>query len=1314
MAGGARARGLFGLPPGPRTATVPRVLALGVAAALAVGAGGLLWEYARLGWTDASAFARVAAQTRMTVADTTASLDRVAEVVARLPATRRALSEDGAPIASLFDAIAETIDREGAGGDAITVFGTQGIPLAWSGRPSELSPTRLSGGPSIFVVSGPLELRLVAVQPIGPSDAGGVETLRLGTVAVEREIARAQTSRPAFGQAYALPTPIVDVAIDLPSGSAAAAPYEITLESPAGDPLLLGRASPDSLAAARSAWRSSVLAWMAFVLGVALLLTCGPLLDRRDAAGSPTTYRNAVGALVIACLIARLLFTVALPGAPSASLAPASLLLGAAFWLAIVLLAADAVMRWRLLAGRARRPPFDTSDSSRRFLAEQFLAGVALTAIVLRHAVHVGRIIDTSEVDVLQLSPYPWDPARLATLCGLAIIHAAAVWAAALVCLAASARWRVARGNLAVAAVRITAWLLPLLVAIGVGSLLGIGLPGWPVLVTAAVAVALGLELPRRLAQYRHASQVTRLVMLLAAFLIPALAVYPTTLDFADRAERRLIETRYAPQTSSHPADLESWLSQSLAQIDDLDSLSRLVQPASASTQSDSAFQIWRQTDLARFRLTSAVELYAADGRLVSRFAFNVPEYAAAAPRSTLGCTWEIFGEASPFGAPDRRMLHAQRSVCGSVGDDPRPLGAVVAHLMLDYRVLPFVASDAPYERLVREEAVRAADPRGRDAEVVVYGWGYRRPLFASGRDAWPLDEATFGRIAASREPFWTTLAKGGASYDVHLSNDSAGIYAIGVPVRRPFDMVVNVTEIGTLVGVLFAALLLGVVVFRRVARPASGPGRQLFRELRASFYRKLSLAFIAAAIVPVLTLALVIRLYFTAQLRAGVEAEAIRTAAVARRVIEEISLLQPLADDSVAPFSDDVMVWISEVIDQDVNIFNGQRLVATSERDLYASGLLPTRTPDDVYRGIAIQRLPSWVGAGRVGDFQYVLAATPVGGTNRDTILTVPLTSRQQQIERQIDDLDRGIQLGVVSFILLGGVLGLSMAERIADPVRRLTRVTTQIARGDFDVRVAVRSADELQRLVQAFNGMAAELKAQRGQLERTHRLEAWAEMARQVAHEIKNPLTPIQLSAEHLRRVHADRGEPLAPVLESCVDSILTQVRLLRQISAEFWSFALAPTARPALVKLDRLVREVIEPYRVGLGDRIWTEIDVPADLPSLLIDPTLTTRALTNIVENALHAMPGQGTFTATARRDGPTVWLSLVDTGVGMDEEARAHIFEPYFSTRATGTGLGLTIAKRNIELSGGTIELESVAGRGTMVTIRLSLDGSPDA
>ena len=266
--------------------------------------------------------------------------------------------------------------------------------------------------------------------------------------------------------------------------------------------------------------------------------------------------------------------------------------------------------------------------------------------------------------------------------------------------------------------------------------------------------------------------------------------------------------------------------------------------------------------------------------------------------------------------------------------------------------------------------------------------------------------------------------------------------------------------------------------------------------------------------------------------------------------------------------------------------------------------------------------------------------------------------------------------------------------------------RATRRIARGHLDARIAATSSDELRRLVEDFNEMAGELQRQRRELERTQRLEAWAEMARQVAHEIKNPLTPIQLNAEHLRRVHADRGEPLGPVLQECVGTILQQVRLLRQIASEFSSFASSPTARRSSVDVTGLLREIVEPYRPGLSGRIRFDVDLAPDVPPVEVDRTLIARAVTNIVENALHAMPGDGELRVRARHADGAVRISVSDTGSGMDEEALARAFEPYFSTKAAGTGLGLPIAKRNVELSGGSIAVTSERDRGTTVTIRL--------
>ena len=213
---------------------------------------------------------------------------------------------------------------------------------------------------------------------------------------------------------------------------------------------------------------------------------------------------------------------------------------------------------------------------------------------------------------------------------------------------------------------------------------------------------------------------------------------------------------------------------------------------------------------------------------------------------------------------------------------------------------------------------------------------------------------------------------------------------------------------------------------------------------------------------------------------------------------------------------------------------------------------------------------------------------------------------------------------------------------------------------------------------------------------------------MARQVAHDIKNPLTPIQLNAEHLRRVNSDRGEPLSPVLDQAVNTILTQVKLLRQIASEFSSFASSPTVQRTPVDPAGMLHEIVDPYRSALAGQVNFDVDVPTVLPPVYVDKSLVTRSLTNIVENALHAMGSRGTLTMVARREEDAVSIRVSDTGAGMDADALARAFEPYFSTKASGTGLGLPIAKRNVELNGGTIAVSSEPGRGTTVEINLPL------
>jgi signal transduction histidine kinase len=914
--------------------------------------------------------------------------------------------------------------------------------------------------------------------------------------------------------------------------------------------------------------------------------------------------------------------------------------------------------------------------------------------------------VSNSTLDLLHLSLNPWDSTRIALQVGLVLAHTAALGLAVLLFRTARAGWRIPRRNLRLRLLTVVCWLLPLVVwqtaqEIPAAARL-------PLLMAAVAAVVFAASLRRLVARYRHGSQAFRLTLLTLPLIASAFAFYPTVVQLAGQAKTQLIETLYAPEVRSQRQTVQQQVQRSRDEIDAFEDLVALVSvpyDPEAESITDRAFRLWQTTSLARYPpITSSVELYGPDGRLVSRFAFNLPEDPTAPPLAEEeSCEWQVLEEVAPFFAEDRRILHAGRALC-STRPGAKPLGSIVIHAMPDFENLPFISSRSPYVELFRPpESVRGEGLSGGDVEFAAYGWS-RTQFYPVAGTAWSLPDDVFARVEESRTPFWARLTRGPDLYDVYLLNDRGGIYALGVPVISALGHLVNLAEVTVLAVGTYLLLLLFNAMFNRFGRRVK-TAAALLREVRASFYRKLFLAFVMTVFVPVVVLVLLTRYYVAGQMEASIEQEAVRTASAAGRVVEDLAA--PRAAQQGFGVDDNLMVWVSRLIDQDVNIFMGARLQATSERNLFASGLLPTRTSAEVYRALELRNEAALVTRERIGQFEYLVAATPL--TIRQLgILTVPLTSRQREIDQQIETLDRRALLAALLFILAGASVGYYMAERISDPVNRLTRATRRIARGDLDARIAATSSDELRRLVEAFNSMAADLQRQRGELERTNRLEAWAEMARQVAHEIKNPLTPIQLNAEHLRRVHADRGEPLGPVVQECVATILTQVKLLRQISSEFSSFASSPTAKRSEVDVTALLREVLDPYRQGLEGRIHLDVELPDALPAVSVDRTLVSRALVNIVENALHAMPGSGSLTVRASQNGHAVLIRVTDTGVGMDAEAMARAFEPYFSTKAAGTGLGLPIAKRNVELSGGTISMSSERDRGTTVEVTLPI------
>ena len=232
-----------------------------------------------------------------------------------------------------------------------------------------------------------------------------------------------------------------------------------------------------------------------------------------------------------------------------------------------------------------------------------------------------------------------------------------------------------------------------------------------------------------------------------------------------------------------------------------------------------------------------------------------------------------------------------------------------------------------------------------------------------------------------------------------------------------------------------------------------------------------------------------------------------------------------------------------------------------------------------------------------------------------------------------------------------------------------------------------------------------------------RAERVLAWGEMAQQVAHEVKNPLTPIKLSIQHIRRAWADQAPDFDEILVRNADAMLTEIDRLAAIAQSFSRFG-APSGEGdtplSAVSVPAVVDDVMALYGGGSTPLVRFEQDVPDDLPTVVSRGSELKEVLVNLMENARDAIGDRGVVRVCGRMDGDDiVVVEVVDDGSGIDEALLSRIFEPRFSTRSAGAGLGLPIVQRLVNAWGGSVEVTSVPGEGTTVSVRLQRSDSTD-
>jgi nitrogen fixation/metabolism regulation signal transduction histidine kinase len=310
-------------------------------------------------------------------------------------------------------------------------------------------------------------------------------------------------------------------------------------------------------------------------------------------------------------------------------------------------------------------------------------------------------------------------------------------------------------------------------------------------------------------------------------------------------------------------------------------------------------------------------------------------------------------------------------------------------------------------------------------------------------------------------------------------------------------------------------------------------------------------------------------------------------------------------------------------------------------------------------------------------------------------------LVAEQQQI--------RAIAYSVASGgILLAIIFSLWIAARVSRPVEVLARAAEEVASGNWDTRVPEHGRDEVGVLARSFNHMTEQLTGQREKLVQTERVAAWRELARRLAHELKNPLFPLQLTVENLVRARQLPGTEFDEVFSESTQTLSMEIGNLKKIIGRFSDFSKMPKPELERIEAKDVVARVRSLYGTGSedGPKIIVETDVDDRPMPLMVDPELLHRALSNLVLNAKDAMPEGGALTISAHPEGEAVELRISDTGQGLTPEECERLFTPYYTTKLHGTGLGLAIVQSVVADHAGTISVESSAGQGATFVITL--------
>jgi signal transduction histidine kinase len=398
------------------------------------------------------------------------------------------------------------------------------------------------------------------------------------------------------------------------------------------------------------------------------------------------------------------------------------------------------------------------------------------------------------------------------------------------------------------------------------------------------------------------------------------------------------------------------------------------------------------------------------------------------------------------------------------------------------------------------------------------------------------------------------------------------------------------------------------------------------------------------------------------------------------------------------SPDAGSELATLAERVDADLALYRaGVHVAGSSGGLLEAVGILPPLVDPEAYHTIELHggevasaAGPSRAVESRIGYRSVRLAGFAAG------VLALPQTAADPMLGSRQLDLAMVLLLATLAGVAAALLAARVSARALSRPVAELRDAALAFGRGEPVEPLAQPRSAEFGPVFAAFDKMTADVRRARDAQERVARIVAWGEMANQVAHEIKNPLTPMRLGVQHLLRVYQDGRTPIGPVLEDTTRRILSEIDRLDRIARSFSRFGVPASERGPMevVKLPSVVRDVADLYRLGPeGAEIVVEIDEPEPVAARADE---VKEALVNLLENSRNAR------ARMIRIEIRGTTLAVRDDGCGIPPALLPMIFEPRFSTSTSGSGLGLAIVKRLVEGWGGRVEVSSPEGEGTVV------------